>query len=154
MGLFWEFSAIAEGESTRAALLESAPSANDIADAIVDTFRMAWGSGPVRIGLEESETDRDDRRAVLQFLADPLLSDHFFNANTGYRAQFRYGWARGHAFNRALIVAIRHEIIATPSEVLCARRRVGRFDDCGEIHVSSEQITVDKFCRHAETRMK
>lgn len=139
-GRLWSFDEIAAAEPERAALLESAPSPEQIAALTVQRFEAALASGDLRIGWAESRERSPDSRVVMQFHVGATLFDQFFNARTGYRAQFRQGSEQGHTYNRGLIGAIRDLLAAQLPPKITARRVVGKFEDVGTIEMSRERV--------------
>lgn len=136
----WSFAGIAAIEPARAMQLESAPSAESIAASVLGAFESALAAERVRIGMEESGSNSSDLRVTLQFHVGATLSDQFFNANTGYRAQFRRGWQRGLEYNRSIVTSIRTVVAKSPQLVLPARRLTSKFEDCGALDVTREQV--------------
>ncbi len=74
----------------------------------------------------------------MQFHVGETLYDWFFNARTGYRAQFRHGAERGHAYNRDLTSAIRFVVGANLPAMITSRQIVGDFEDAGTVLISCE----------------
>src|SRR5262245_14753001 len=136
----WSFSEIAVVDPNRAKLLEFAPSPDTIVNSIFARFEFALKSEQVRIGMEESSSNPQDLRVVLQFPVGESLSDQFFNANTGYRAQFRHDWKAGLLFNRKIIVGVRTRVETALPPLVCARRLSPDFEDLGEVQLSREQL--------------
>lgn len=137
----WDFSEIAEHDPARAAALESAPSADEIAMSIINRFGSALAGGRVRIGMEEAGHMSQDLRAVLQLEVEEEFFDQFFNARTGYRAQFKQDCQRGLAYNERIVGGMRQKLSALSPRVL-ARRLSADFEDRGAIGVSREQLWV------------
>lgn len=99
----WSFDKIQEASPERAAMLEAAPATEDLANAVAQALSSALSAGDVRFGMEEAEKNANDLRAIVQFRIGEILFDRFFNARTGYRAQFRKGWQIGLQFNADMI---------------------------------------------------
>jgi hypothetical protein len=135
----WSFSEIEASEPVRAALLKSAPGPDAIASSIITRFKSELAAGCVRIGMEESGSNQHDLRVVLQFQVGEVLFDQFFNANTGYRAQFRRDWQRGFSYNRDIVINLRSIVAALLAPCVLARRLSPEFEDSGAIEVSREQ---------------
>lgn len=138
MDQLWSFDEIAAVEPARAVRLESAPSPEQIAALTVQRFEAAVAGGGLRIGWSESRDRPPDSRLVMQFHVGETLYDWFFNARTGYRAQFRQGSERGHTYNRDLTSVIRFVVAANLPATITARHIVGDFEDVGTIAISSE----------------
>ena len=136
----WSFSQIAVSEPDRALVLEEAPSAEALLDVLVEKFAKAVSGGQLRIGMEQAEPDPRDLRVVLQFHFGETESDQFFNATSGYRAQFRQDWHIGLSYNRAIIEALRGKVASMlPSEVF-ARHLTPKFEDCGSLMLPLEKV--------------
>jgi len=94
-------------------------------------FISALTSAQLRFGFDEAGPNADDLRAVLQFPVARQLFDWFFNAHTGYRAQFRLGWENGLARNQALIELLRVPLRAAGAMEIAARRLSWTFENRG-----------------------
>lgn len=136
----WSFSEIATGEPARAALLETAPAPDVIAASIIARFEGALAIGQVRIGMEESDSNPNEHRVVLQFLVGERLSDQFFNSNTGYRAQFRRDWRTGLSYDSSIILGLISKVAELFPPMVLARRLSPKFEDVGAIEVSRGQV--------------
>jgi hypothetical protein len=136
----WSFDEIAAVEPARAARLESAPSSQQIAALTLQRFEAALAGGGLRIGWSESRDRPADCRLVMQFHVGETLYDWFFNARTGYRAQFRRGSGWGHVYYRDLTSAIRFVVAANMPPTITARHVVGDFEDVGTIAISSDHV--------------
>jgi hypothetical protein len=84
----WSFRRIAETDRERAERLESAPSFSEIVRSLAGALEKAIHARMARICSECKRDQPDQKRALVQFHVDPVLYDRFFNARTGYRAQF------------------------------------------------------------------
>lgn len=97
--------------------------------------------------MQQSKSASGDLRVVLQFYVGETLSDFFFNARTGYRAQFRTDWRTGLGYNDSIIDGIRNEVVLLPSSELCARRLTPEFEDCGQLTVTWPHVlaSLDRY---------
>jgi hypothetical protein len=138
LNLLWSFKEIAAVEPARALRLESAPSPEQIAALTVQRFEAALAGGDLRLGWSQSRKRPHDSRLVMQFHIGETLYDWFFNARTGYRAQFRQGLRRGHAYNHDLARSIRAVLAANLPATITTRHVVGDFEDVGTSTVSRE----------------
>jgi hypothetical protein len=128
----WSFTEIAATDPSRASVLEGAPSARAILGAVVSKLVEAAKTGRLCVGAEQAAREPGDQRVVLQFHVGEKLFDQFFNARTGYRAQFRRGWQTGLSYNRELIETMRDSVVSVlPSEVCISSPHPVRcrFDD-------------------------
>jgi hypothetical protein len=129
--ILWQFDRIAAQNSERAEALRAAPAPTEIARQVAAALKVALSKGNVRVGFEESETNAKHLRAVIQFHVGQQLFDWFFNAHTGYRAQFRIRWEDGHAYNRELVCLLRDELMNILGGQISARRLNTSFEDVG-----------------------
>ena len=135
----WDLAAIAESDKSRAEMLSAAPPANLLASLILASFEEGLRTNRLRVGMDEWSRNREDLRLTLQFHVGETLSDQFFNAATGYRAQFRFDWQRGLDYNNHIIARIRSSLATLMPEALPGRRLDHRFEDLGPITVTREQ---------------
>lgn len=77
---------------------------------------------------------------MLQFHIGETLSDQFFNAATGYRAQFRQDWQVGNSYNRAIIEALREKAASMLSSKVSTRLMTPKFEDCSPLALPRESI--------------
>jgi hypothetical protein len=69
------------------------------------------------------------------------LFDWFFNAHSGYRAQFRLGWQVGHSYNAELVAALRAELRAL-QESFTGRLLNSSFEDLGPRLTRSGEVIL------------
>lgn len=101
----WSFKNI---DSERARRLGAAKSPNALIKAVECALRKGIESKKIKIGLDCRQTDQGtERRAIVQFEIDSDIYDWFFNARTGYRAQFWVSPETGTNFNRNIISALK-----------------------------------------------
>jgi hypothetical protein len=98
---------------------------------LVHAVRCALGGalreGNVRFGMDESGRDPRDLRGVVQFPLGGRLFDWFFNAQTGYRAQFRIGRENGLEKNADLIRELRAELELSSATAVVIHRLTSDF---------------------------
>lgn len=135
----WSFDSIAQEDRGRADLLMSAPPCAELFQRCVLALSAAISSGQARFGLEQADENAAHLRAVVQFYVGQPLFDWFFNATTGYRAQFRIGWKNGHARNCALIQMLRQPLEAIADRQISVWRFTRTFEDRGV-----EQVTIGR----------
>ncbi|MBU1360911.1 MAG: hypothetical protein KKC79_09330 [Gammaproteobacteria bacterium] len=80
---------------------------------------------------------------MVQFQLEKSLFDWFFNATTGYRAQFRIGRANGLAMNAHLICELASELAHFADADIALHRYTSEF--------AYKESTQDKVCRVATT---
>lgn len=136
----WSFAAIAECDPPRAAKLTSAPVPDLLMSTILVRFKEALSTGQVRTGMEMSATNMADLRPTLQFHVGETLFDQFFNAITGYRAQFRLNWQQGLAFNRNFVDQIRCAVAAHAPNLIIARLLSSEFNDAGPLEIPRDKL--------------
>lgn len=105
----------------RASRLRTAPPFEDIVGTIQAALLRALVDGSYRCGVDVfPEPERE--RAILQFPVSKVLYDEFFNARTGYRAQFYDSCEQGQAANGQCIEASRPLLMENLPEYLVARK--------------------------------
>jgi hypothetical protein len=108
----WGFAEIERCDSPRARRLARAGSASELLSALEVKFQDAIDKQTARFGLDDGNP-----RAIIQFQIALEIYDWFFNARTGYRAQF---WAApdiGNQYNRAIVTALRKPFARLPDEI-------------------------------------
>lgn len=135
----WDFSAIAASDLARAQMLATAPTKTLITSSVLARFEDAIRTRRLRVGMDESSRSAGHLRLTLQFHIGETLSDQFFNATTGYRAQFRLDWRRGLNYNNLLIKRIRTAFGMRMPETFPGRRLSHKFDDRGPMTISRER---------------
>jgi hypothetical protein len=135
----WSFDRIAQENRERADQLMAAPPCDDLFHRCVLALSAAISSGQARFGLEQADENAAHLRAVVQFYIGQPLFDWFFNAATGYRAQFRIGWRNGLARNCALIQMLRQPLEAIADKEISVWRFTRTFEDRG-----LEQVTIGR----------
>jgi hypothetical protein len=84
----WGFEDIRANDEARAARLESAGSPDELVVTLTRALSEAFGRSEIRFAIDSRDNRFVERRAILQFRVAPEDYDWFFNARTGYRAQF------------------------------------------------------------------
>ena len=103
MPALWTLNDFDTHDPERALHLRHAPPWKYLVEAVRKALCVAMEGNSARFGLDESGRDPHDLRGVIQFQLGKPLFDWFFNGTTGYRAQFRIGYAHGLAMNAQLI---------------------------------------------------
>jgi hypothetical protein len=138
----WRFDQVAAQDTERAARLHSAPPWADLAQMIRRALHASLSNGSARFGFDESGRNKTHLRAVVQFPIEGQLFDWFFNAHTGYRAQFRYGCENGSAENARLVTILRDEFEGCMQGQVSARCLSPSFDDLGPMAATVQDILV------------
>jgi hypothetical protein len=133
----WKFDQIADHDPDRARALQVAPPCVEISRQIVAALNAAVLNGSARFGLDESE---GIQRAIIQFHVGQQLYDWFFNAHTGYRAQFRISWERGRLYNAELVGMLRGELARELDAEIEVRRLNSSFEDIGFQRVARRRL--------------
>jgi hypothetical protein len=136
----WSFDAIAAVEHERAVRLKTAPSRQSIHTSVVRRFGEALQTGGVRFGLEQSSENTLWLRAVVQFNVGDELLDWFFNAQTGYRAQFRLSWQNGLLMNERLVTDLKSLLTQPRIASLPSRLLSPSFNDLGDTAVTGDRF--------------
>lgn len=143
MSILWTLEEFDAHDPERAQHLRQAPPWQELVGSVRNALRVALESNSARFGLDESGCDPSDLRGVVQFQIDKSLFDWFFNATTGYRAQFRIGRAHGLAMNAHLICELASEVTRFADADIALHRYTTDF--------IYKQSTSDKVCRVATT---
>jgi hypothetical protein len=88
----WAFSTIAQRDASRGQRLEQAIEYDQITEHLSSALKRAMTTGDYWLGVDSY---RGCARGMVQFRVEPTLYDLFFNARTGYRAQFWISQQRG-----------------------------------------------------------
>jgi hypothetical protein len=117
----WSFKNIGAFDSDRAARLEACPSPEALIPSLADVLAKAIDSRKVRFAVDSKDNAFVERRAIVQFQVSPELYDWFFNARTGYRAQFWINPETGAAFNSRIVDALGEVLRLRLPEVITVR---------------------------------
>jgi len=137
----WDLSEIVDAVPERGARLLQAPCANDLRGLILSALRKALIRGTARLGAEESSTNVQESRAVIQFWVGSTLFDWFFNGPDGYRAQYRAGPEAGTVFNGTIVFEARRLIAELLPPVLPVRVLTSRFGDVSGVNIATREWT-------------
>lgn len=103
----WDFPEIEASHPARSSMLASTPGKLELAALLTHRLQEAMRCNSLRMGMDQSSTNDNELRITLQFLIGEELSDRFFNATTGDRAQFRRDWQCGFSYNKVVIERVR-----------------------------------------------
>lgn len=132
----WSFAAIGASEPERASTLANAPQPHELAAGVGRKLEEAVDHDTARFALEQAGRDSTEVRAVIQFRVGETLFDQFFNAATGYRAQYRQHWRQGLAYNAQTIEALRAVLAQARATEWSGRLLNADFEDVGPIQVN------------------
>jgi hypothetical protein len=144
----WSFAEIVKVDAARGLRLESASPFNEIVEQLASALNEALSAGELRCGVDFF---RACPRAILQFRVTPELYDVFFNARTGYRAQFWISPECGLASNAECMNKLTAVLAALPDrfvarEIICRTGGAHREDqDVGAREVTRE-FFLTSFC--------
>lgn len=124
----WDFSEIRKHDALRAARLERAGSSDELISALENELERAIGDGKVRFGLDSVSNEFKECRVIIQFSVNRDVYDWFFNARTGYRAQFWVSPEVGLAFNQRLVDRLRVILCERLTAPVEARRIIVQYD--------------------------
>lgn len=120
----WGFDNIRAADGKRAGHLEHASPSSALVAATADALTTAIKRRDVRIGVDSKDNLFKACRTIVQFPVDRDLYDWFFNARTGYRAQFWSSTGDGIAFNAAISSALAAQFLDRLSFPVPARKIV------------------------------
>lgn len=132
----WNFDKIAEQDIRRADELRNAPSYLEIIEMVSKALRAAIASDNLLIGIEAADKCPTDFRVVVQFHVGLQLWDWFFNAQTGYRGQYKKNSVHGHYQNQVLFNLLRLEFESVTGRIFPASCIGERFEYKGPTSVS------------------
>ena len=135
----WDLSEIVDADPERGARLLQAPSASNLRGLLLGALRRTLILGTTRFGAEQSSSNAQELRAVIQFWVGSALFDLFFNCPNGYRAQYRTDPEMGMVFNEAIIVETRQLLLEMLPPVLTVRVLTPRFGDAGHLNVATRE---------------
>ncbi len=143
----WSFEKFGAFDPERADRLETAALPEALIGALAAGFERALDHNDIRMGLDSRKNQFIDCRVIIQFKLQPELYDWFFNARTGYRAQFWVSPAIGAEFNtqatRRLSVLLTDRLPKDVSARRIATTYEGKFredKDIGDIETSRNLI--------------
>ena len=96
----WCFEHIRAVDEVRAARLEAAGPPDALAHELRCALCKAIERRDFRVAVDSKDNTFVEQRAIVQFRVAQEIYDWFFNARTGYRAQFWLGPCVGIAFNK------------------------------------------------------
>ena len=115
----WGFGRIC---ASRAACLESAGTPDDLIQSLEEALDDACTLNSLNIAIDSKNNTFCDRRVIIQFQVAPKLYDWFFNARTGYRAQFWISPTNGMSFNEKIIASLKAVLKARLPDSVSVRR--------------------------------
>jgi hypothetical protein len=127
MSSLWTFEAFDQDDAERGRHLHEAPPWPEQVQAVRGALRSAIKAGHARFGFDESSSDRNDLRGVIQFPIGSALFDWLFNGRTGYRAQFRIGSENGLLQNAHIISELSAQLSLSASQQIVAHRFTSDF---------------------------
>ena len=143
----WSFEKIRAVDDTRAARLESCGPPEDLLASLEDALDQAIDGGGLRTAVDSKNNAFIERRTIMQFRLSPHLYDWYFNARTGYRAQYWIGPEAGTAFNKQ-IAKVLAEVLThhLPTTVTVRKIDVNVEGDSREENdVGAMEISRDEF---------
>jgi len=106
----WHLNSVIGRYPGRISNLQSAPAFETIVEMLTNAFVQSIYRNECRFATDK----RDDWRAVVQFPVLPQLYDLFFNARTGYRAQYWISPENGESKNAHCIARIKRHLWGLP----------------------------------------
>jgi hypothetical protein len=99
----WSLKHIRACDRQRADRLEAEVSPDGLVDEVQCALCRAIECGDFRVAVDSRDNKFVEQRAIVQFRVSRETYDWFFNARTGYRAQFWLGPDIGMAFNKIIV---------------------------------------------------
>ena len=145
----WSFEEIGVSNPTRADTLEFAASSEHLVDVMTSALEEACNSKKVRLAIDSKQNKFIHKRAIMQFHLSPDRYDWFFNARSGYRAQFWISPETGMGFNKKIIAGLT-DVLARRLPQTVEVRRIKVIDERGsraETDEGSERMDRDELLR-------
>jgi hypothetical protein len=145
----WSFEEIRASNPTRAESLEFAASPEDLVSVMSSALEEACNSKKVRLAIDSKENKFVHKRAIIQFHLSPDRYDWFFNARSGYRAQFWIAPEIGMRFNEKIIIGLTDVLVRHLPQTVEVRR-IKVINECGsrkEADEGAEWMRRDEFLR-------
>lgn len=142
----WSFENIRSTDSERADRLEMAASSDHLVLALAEAAAHAAERGGLRLAMDSRKNEFTECRSIIQFPIHRDVFDWFYNARSGYRAQYWIGADEGTEFNTAIIRAILSSIGSHLGDLLTVRKiellpGQGRQEcDLGELKLTKERF--------------
>jgi hypothetical protein len=139
----WNFAEIEQSDPGQVARLTAVGNAKDLLSALEAELRTAIQKNTTRFGVD---CHHGNPRAIVQFPVTPEVYDWFFNARTGYRAQFWEGPDVGDQYNRRILTTLREVLEGLPDQITARKIAVQIVGDSrdeideGPITISREKI--------------
>ena len=138
----WGFQEIEKQDPERASKLANADSSDALIDALDNAFSAALSTKEVQVKFDGIGDDFGAPRVAFQFPVSVELYDWFYNARTGYRAQYWISPDKGRAFNAQLISRFRSTVgRAWPGEYVTGQKEL-HSGACQRI--ADDELTVNK----------
>ena len=105
-------------------MLEAAGSSEELVAELAQSLSRKVCLGQVRLAVDSMNNAFSQRRAIVQFYVTPQLYDWFFNARSGYRAQYWVSHAAGMEFNSRVVSKLANVLLGGLPSKVTARRIV------------------------------
>ena len=115
----WGFQAIRQHDPNRADRLENAGTPDQLVETLKEELQTACKNDDFRVGAENKF---EENRIIIQFKVKPETYDWFYNARTGYRAQFWISVENGISFNHNLVKELRDTFLENIPSSMPARQ--------------------------------
>jgi len=102
----WSFKELYGSDCNRAGRLEDAGSPDTLVTKLQAELTNTISRGSLRVAVDSPGNQFVEKRVTIQFQVPPDIYDWFFNARTGYRAQFWKCPDVGATFNKQIIEAL------------------------------------------------
>lgn len=140
----WSFKRIRDCCPARAARLESAGPAKDLAAGLVEALRSAPAPSDLRLAVDSKENKFKELRTIIQFRVKPELYDWFFNGRTGYRAQFWITPETGIEFNGLVVDAAKTVLRKKLPETVIVRQIEVHVNDGSRAEKDTGAISISR----------
>lgn len=118
----WSLASIRAADRERADRLSTCGPPEALTRELQSALWKAMERHEFRIAIDSKDNAFIEQRAIVQFRVDRETYDWFFNAKTGYRAQFWLCPFIGIAFNKSVTEALSDALLQCLPQQVCARR--------------------------------
>ena len=146
----WGFQAIHQVNSTRADRLKNAGTPDQLMETLKEELQKARQNGNFRVGVDSRGNQFEENRVIIQFKVKPKTYDWFFNARTGYRAQFWISPENGMDFNKNLVTNLRDTFLENlPPSIPAMKIEFKEYNGLREDHNAGEKIVEYDWIRES-----
>jgi hypothetical protein len=138
----WSFEEIKNCSPSRAKFLENCGEFDDLINQLVKELKSSIKDYEYQIAIDSIKNETNINRACLQFKVCPSTYDWFFNARTGYRAQYMGNPEQGIICNKRLVQALKAAAIEVIAQDSIKAKRISIIEKAHKIE-SEIEVSAD-----------